>query len=158
MKNFKLVIEARAQNEDGGGPDFAAIEINQTFIDRLIQLSGICESNGLESVSVSAGPDQWDQQDELMVRCNSFIVGDGIFWFQAYSKQAMIEVETQAMPIDELVRIAQESYRMSVRTAGIFNDNFRWQDGVLYFGNMPEILVDQFLSCDEREATEGVDQ
>lgn len=158
MRNFKLVIEARALNDFGGKLDFAVIEISQTFIDRLIQLSRICEINGLESVSVSAGPDQWDQQDELRISGNSLIVADDRFWFQAYPKHAMFNVETQGMPVGELVRVAQAGHCVAVTTAGIFNDNFLWQDGVLYFGNLPEELMDQFLSCDELEATEGVDQ
>jgi hypothetical protein len=32
MKNFKLVIEAHARNEYGGGPNFAVIEVSQAFV------------------------------------------------------------------------------------------------------------------------------
>lgn len=121
-------------------------------------MSQIGEKNGLESVSVSAGPEQWDQQDELRISVNSLIVADDRFWFQAYSEQGMFNVETQGMPVGELVRVAQAGHCVAVTTAGIFNDNFLWHDGVLYFGNLPEDLVDQFVSCYQLGATEGVDQ
>lgn len=158
MENFKLVIEARALDDYGDGPDFAVIEVSQTFVDRLIQLSRMCAVNGLESVTVSAGPDEWDQEDKLRISGDSLFVSDDRFWFEAYPKHATFHVETQGMPVDEFVHLALAGSSVVVVAAGIFNDNFKWQDGVLYFSNLPEELVDRYLSRDEQEATEGGDQ
>jgi hypothetical protein len=131
--------------------------LEYAFVDRLIQLSRMCEVNGLESVTVSSGPDQWDQSDELRLCGDSLIVTDYRFWFQAHPKHADFHVETQGVPINELIRAALSRNCVAVTTAGIFNDNFMWQDGVLYFANLPEELGEHYLSRDGLAATEGGD-
>lgn len=62
---FKLVTAAFAVGEDFGSPAWASMTIDPKFLERLQHLEQIVRANKLESVAVMAGPDQWDQREEV---------------------------------------------------------------------------------------------
>ena len=134
---FDLVIDAYAVSEFGDGPAYAELAVDQAFIDRLVRLCRLGQENDLESVTVAAAPDRWDNQEELRIRGDSLRVFGGAFWFEAHPKHADYGVETRSIGIDALLTIAAAGPNMSPA-----DECFRWSNGRLYYAGDPRLLTD----------------
>jgi hypothetical protein len=128
---FKLIVEARAVTESGDGPDYAEITVSPLLMERLFDLSRLCDREGLESITVSAKPDKWDQEDALLIHGNSLRVFGDEFWFEAHPKHADYSVETSA------IRIADLGSAAILKAEGA---GFRWSNGVLFYATTDEAL------------------
>lgn len=125
MKNVQLIMEVHATDEFCDAPEFAVMEITQDFLERLGVLSTLCKSNGLESVSVSAGPARWHREDELRITGDSLRVFGDVFWFEAYPKHGNYQVETQSVDIPALTDIVRDPGKQREDTPGLeFHDGF----------------------------------
>lgn len=149
---FKLIIDAYACSEFGDGPAYAELTVYQVFFDRLRELSWLCKERGLESVSVPAGPDYWDNEDDLRIRGNSLVVTDDSFWFSAYPKHADYAVETRAIDIETFIQIATEGPAFTSDSP--LAECFEWHNGKLYFcgdtGLLPDLI--DMVEAKEEEA------
>lgn len=134
---FNLVIEAYAVSEFGDGPAHAEVTVDPTFIDRLVRLCRLCKENDLESVTVAAAADRWDNQEELRIRGDSLRVFGGAFWFEAHPKHADYGVETRSIEIDTLLTIVAAG-----SNAPPADQCFRWSNGRLYYAGDPGLLTD----------------
>ena len=137
IETFELVIDAYALNEWGDGPAYAVVNVDRAFCDRLVRLRRLCGDNDLESVTVAAGPDRWENQDELRIRGDSLRVCGDAFWFEAYPKHADYGVETRSIEIDALLKIAAAG-----PNAPPESDCFRWSDSRLYYAGDPGLVTD----------------
>lgn len=139
MKTVQLLMEVHATDEYGDAPEFAVVEITQDFLERLSVLSALCKSNGLESVSVSAGPESWHREEELRITGDSLRVFGDVFWFEAYPKHGNYQVETQSVDIPALTDIARDPGKQRDDTLGL-----EFHDGILIASSFPEELADRY--------------
>ncbi len=139
MKTVQLMMEVHATVEFGDSPEFAVVEITQDFLDRLGVLSALCKSNGLESVSVSAGPASWHREEELRITGDSLRVFGDMFWFEAYPKHGNYQIETQSVNIPALTDITRDPGKQRDDTSGLeFHDDF------LIASSFPEELAARY--------------
>jgi len=142
---FTLVVEARPISEYGEGPNWAEFTVTPQLVDRLIQLSLLCEENGLESVTVNEGPDLWEQEDELRIRGNTLRVYGSDFWFEAHPKHADYYIETVSIDVGDLASVSA----LSTEVAGFR----RVGDKVFYAGDEDSldglIALYEGGACDE---------
>lgn len=134
---FKLVIDAYAVSEFGDGPAYAEVTVDRTFIDRLVRMCHLCKNSDLESVTVAAAPDRWDNQEELRIRGDSLRVFGNAFWFEAHPKHADYGVETRSIEIDALLKIVAAG-----PGAPPGSECFRWSNGRLYYAGDRGLLTD----------------
>lgn len=139
MKTVQLMMEVHATVEFGDSPEFAVVEITQDFLDRLGVLSALCKSNGLESVSVSAGPASWHREEELRITGDSLRVFGDVFWFEAYPKHGNYQIETQSVDIPALTDIAHDPGKQRDATSGL-----EFHDGFLIASSFPEELAARY--------------
>lgn len=143
--NPTMVVEAFACDEYGDGPAWAEVVVDQKFLDKLQQLSGLCKEHGLEQVRVNWAPERWDNEDDLRLRGNSLVVTEGDFWFTAYPKHANYDVETRIMCIDDLVK----ALGGNVEPEG----PFRWHEDKLFYAGDPGLIDDLMAAsadCDNQ--------
>lgn len=144
---FKLVTAAFAVGEDFDSPAWASMTIDPKFLERLQHLEQIVRANKLESVAVMAGPDQWDQREEMRIRGDSLKVAFPFrdrcsFWYEAYPKHASYSIESRSVYIEDLetlVSLMSSSDRP-------LPDGFLLRDGIYFFDDSDlENLVDQYF-------------
>ncbi len=143
---FKLIVEAYAVSEFGDGPAYAEITVRPLLMERLLDLSRLCEQEGLESITVSAGPDKWDREDELRIRGDSLRVFGDEFWFEAHPKHADYSVETRGIRIADLVAVASPAPVVG----DTVNPSFRWSNSVLFYASdgIPADLIEMVEAKD----------
>ncbi|MBC2731196.1 hypothetical protein [Thiobacillus sp.] len=139
MKTVQLMMEVHATVEFGDSPEFAVVEITQDLLERLGVLSALCKSNGLESVSVSAGPASWHREEELRITGDSLRVFGDVFWFEAYPKHGNYQIETQSVDIPALTDIAHDPGKQRDATSGL-----EFHDGFLIASSFPEELAARY--------------
>jgi len=139
MKTVQLMMDVHATDEFGDAPEFAVVEITQDFLERLGVLSALCKRNGLESVSVSAGPASWHREEELRISGDSLRVFGDVFWFEAYPKYGNYHVETQSVDIPALADIARDPGKQRDATSGL-----EFHDGFLIASSFPEEVAARY--------------
>jgi len=131
VEPFTLVAEVHSTSDFGEAPSWAKIAVDQKFLDQLNRLRRLCVENNLESVSVYAVPEHWENQEDLRLRGDSLRVAGTSFWFEVHPKHADYNVETRSIEIDDLLKVIEMG-----RGDGIEHDEFRWSDGILFFGEV----------------------
>ena len=139
MKTVQLMMDVHATDEFGDTPEFAIVEITQDLLERLGVLSALCKRNGLESVSVSAGPASWHREEELRITGDSLRVFGDVFWFEAYPKHGNYQIETQSVDIPALTDIARDPGKQRDATSGL-----EFHDGFLIASSFPEELAARY--------------
>ena len=128
---FTMIVEAYAVDESGEGPAWAEVTVDPVFVERLSRLNRICEENSLESVTVSACPDKWDQDDELAIRGDSLRVWGNAFWFEAHPKHADYRVETRGISICDLLQVVEKLRANDF--ASELPDGFLIREGIVFY-------------------------
>lgn len=102
MKKTRVFIEAYACDDNGDGPRFATVEVDDVFLSRLLTLRVLCGQHKLTEVRVEAGPDRWGPGDDvadLRLESDELVVSQNSFWFVAQPKHSQYHVETRMQDI-----------------------------------------------------------
>lgn len=105
MKPFTLYVDAHSNADTMYQPDYIRLEVTPGFVDQVNELSQLCRTHDLKSISVTAGPDAWDMQDELRIYGNSLKVSGDEFWFEGLPKHGDAIVESGRVEIADLCRL-----------------------------------------------------
>ena len=100
-KMVKFVVDVRATGEDGEKPDFAVIDVDQGFLDKVAKLAALCATNQLVSVSTRACT-EWGGYavENLRLQGSEMVTdSDGLFWFEAYPTFESYVAETHAVAV-----------------------------------------------------------
>lgn len=137
---MKLVVKVYATSEYGDSPCFAIVDVTSELVAHLKHLSSVCTDNGLSQVQTFNGPDEWDLQDDLLLRGDALHVDDDCFYYSAFPKYGDYRVETLTINIvwlKELLDKGEHPY-------------FKVIDGIAYY---PDSEAD-----DLRDLAQGVSE
>jgi len=97
-------VAAFACNEYGDGPGWAKVEINQKFIDELIEMHNLTNLFGLSVVERDGCVEYWQNEDEYRLQSDDLSVNSyGCFRFITHPKHADYNVETRDVLIKDLL-------------------------------------------------------
>lgn len=142
MELIKMVVEAGSGDAYLQAPQFAVVGISTEFLQRVLELSGICKGRNLQNVSVACSPDEWDNADELRLVDDSLLISGDFFWFEATPKHSASEVFTSLVEISRLIEAVN---------LGREYPDMLLKSGVLYCGSIPEELADTYIECQASE-------
>lgn len=115
---FKLVspvtlyIGAFAVSEWGDSPDWARVDIDQEFIDVLLEMQALCKDGKLNEAARYWNID-WDQSVVSRMDACQLLVGTRSWWFQAYPKYADYACETRMIELEQLFAVLGDATRPS---------------------------------------------
>ncbi|WP_199032187.1 hypothetical protein [Ralstonia sp. ASV6] len=118
--------------------EFATVKLTPEFVSRILRLRTLCEEEDVEDVRVYAFPDSWSGASQWKPGMSHLHVGRHDFWYVAVPKNVDAEVRTQAVPIDEMVKLLKQQMNEQ-------HDSkcFAWFNGALYCdGCNAELLAD----------------
>lgn len=127
-----LFIEAYALDEFGDGPLWAKVRVDDAFLANLNRLHSICRVNKLESVTIGDGPDEWDMENDLLLRGDSLVVWGDDFWFTSRPKHADYSVESRAIDVTALAQVLNGKQPDD-------SSGFHWRHGLLFYAGNPEM-------------------
>lgn len=117
---------------------WAKFEITEGFLLQILRLQAVCKENKITDLRVFAGPGQWDQEERWRPDVPHLHISGADFWYQAVPKYGDGMVQTQAIPIEPLLRLLAQH-----RTGENDRKDFKWINGVLYFsGSDAELLAE----------------
>ena len=139
---MKLVLAVMACGDSDYHPDWAALEVNSTFISRIKRLRAICKKERLAGVIEACGPDEWGGGDEQTVQGDLLIVEKDLFYFRAHPRHADYEVETANVDIKAFLAAVSDP-------AGEIPDGWAVSEDCLYVtddasGESIEYLIESF--------------
>ncbi len=104
-KSITVVMGAYATDDDGDGPSFAYIQVNQGFVDHVEKLVQICSEHKLNAAHFALAP-HWgpgDIEEELRLQNGEIVVtANGSFWFTDYPKYGNYHIESRAIDATKL--------------------------------------------------------
>jgi hypothetical protein len=101
----ELFVEAFACDDNMQGPSWAKVTVTQQFLDEVLRLRGLCQSQGVDLVAKSRCPDKWDGEESLRLRGDDLYVTADSWWFRACPKHSDYAVETRNIDIDTLLSL-----------------------------------------------------
>ena len=122
-KPVKLFIDAFVCDEWGSGPSWACVEVDQKFIDMLLDMQHVCKTKNMEDVSRDASP-MWEGEDEHRMENDQLIVGHHRWWLRANSRHCDYAVETRSIDVEWL---------LDALSTGASNDFLHWRKDVLLY-------------------------
>lgn len=106
-KPVTVFIEAYASDDDGDGPAYIRLDVDQAFVDRLKKLHGLVAENVLSELRVYALPDEWDAQEELDLVNSELVLTSSEFWFTADVSHTDYNAESRGQNIDAFINAVQ---------------------------------------------------
>lgn len=103
----ELFVLAFACDENGDSADWARIDLNNGFLERVLRLREMCKTQKLEHVCVDDQPAYWHDPSEVSIRGESLYVSEGSFWFRGTPKHCDYAVETRSVDIEGLLKLLQ---------------------------------------------------
>lgn len=94
-----LYVEAFSCDEWADGPSWAKVELDQSFVDAVLELQALCLEKGLDQVSRSWHVPQWGDRHNLRLRGEELHVSASSWWISAYPKYGDYGCETRQMTI-----------------------------------------------------------
>lgn len=104
-KSIKVVIDAFASNEDGDSPSYVVFDVDQPFLERLVELVAVCDEHGLTEARIAKYPDWGPGNIEEQLRLTNgelVVLRGGSFWFTDQPKHYDYSVSSRAETVSAL--------------------------------------------------------
>lgn len=106
-KTVRVYLEARVIDGRSDGPDFAAIDVDQRWIDRVFELRNNGFEYALDSSSDSMEGAEWlDKKDDYFMADDGITVCEATFWYTGFV-YGDHKIQTYPIDIDKFVALIQ---------------------------------------------------
>lgn len=132
MSNAPLVfLEAYACIDDGYGPLYATVRVDEALRTRLLELQGLCKQHGLSEVRERRGCDWGPEgvEDELRLQEHELVVAGDEFWFRAVPRYVLYHVETRGLSVQDFVNETRQHAGDAPLTYGAYSAE-QWQEHI----------------------------
>lgn len=130
MKSVTVVVAGSSQGDFGGGPRYAAFEINQALISKLEKIVSLCREHGLTEARVADAPN-WGPAgvaEELRLNCGEMVIlPGGAFWYTDSPAKEDGSIQSVSVQLAEIKAAYESSGDGDVVALGIDADSVREQ-------------------------------
>ncbi|MFP3637626.1 hypothetical protein [Paraburkholderia sp. SIMBA_054] len=129
---------------------WAQVELSPQLVGRIKELRDLCRSLGLADVREFGAPAAWSGEQQWRPDMPHLRVSPEDFWYEVRPKNVDAEVRTQAVTIDTMVALLDQTQSGQHDTG-----TFKWIDGKLYCdGSDAETLAEAVVDYldEEKEA------
>lgn len=115
-KSVRVYFDVHACSQYGESPRYCWTDINQSWVNRMYELRGMCKTKNLSSIDDDFDvPDWMDDSGIYRIQGDGLTVSWDQFWFYGHPKHADYRIETHPIDIDAFIghvqsAIAKELY------------------------------------------------
>lgn len=119
-KSVRVYFEVHANSTYGESPRYCWTDINQSWVNRMYELRGMCKTKNLSSIDDDFDvPDWMDDFGAYRIQGDGITVSWDQFWFYGHPKNAEYDIETHPLAIDDFIGQVQAA---KAKELYFFND------------------------------------
>lgn len=165
-----VYIEAYACDDHGDGPQFALLNVDLAFCEKLMRLRQQCIDSNLSELRVFDAPDNWGPDnfaEELHLTCAELVVTRDSFWFTDSPKHASYNIETRLQDIDGFITQLKNCgndakdcdsstlfMRECVEASGLEGETYM-NGGTLFMGDDVQGLIECVMDAEDQVSPES---